>query len=351
MRPAIFALACAAALLAAVQPRADTVLKIAADSAPSRATEPSTLRFGVPAPPTSFLVRKVFGPWVKAVNQDAHGAVHAQIFAGSALGDFRVIYDRTVAGVADIGFGIFGPIARQFPVTQVVSLPFEAQNSAESSVAMWRLYANGTLSGELSKVKPLGLFTFPNATIHLAKPISSVADLKGKKLSVSTRLIGNVIEQLGATPFAIQPTDTYQSISRGVIDGIVTSWNAVETFKLSEVTRYHLEAPLGMSPGFVVMNKGAYARLPAAARAVIDKHSGAVLSRELGLATDSDAEEAKRKVGAMAGQKLDDIPAKDLGTWQAAAKTIADKWIKATPGGAKALTAFEVELERIRAGK
>ncbi len=336
LRPPVLALAAALALAAGL---------------PARAGEPMALRFGVPAPPNSFLVRDVFGHWVKEVNATAPDAVHAQIFAGSALGDFRVVYDRTVAGVSDIGFGIFGPIARQFPIVQVVSLPFEARNASESSVAMWRLYANGTLAGELAKVKPLGLFTFPNSTVHLAKPIAGVADLKGLKLSVSIKLIGNVIEQLGATPLAIQPTDTYQSISRGVIDGIVTAWNAVATFKLYEVTKYHLEAPLGMSPGFVVMNKQSYARLPAVAKKAVDARSGAVLSRELGLATDADANKTKARVAAMAGHKMEDIPAADQAVWRAAAKKVADAWVKATPGGAQALAAYEAELARLRAGK
>jgi TRAP-type C4-dicarboxylate transport system substrate-binding protein len=317
-------------------------------SSAAQAADPAQLKFGFPAPPQSFLKTKVFDAWVADANAAMAGAAEIKMFVGPVLGDFRNIYDRTIAGVADLSFGIFGPIGNQFPKTLVVSLPFETRDAIETSVVSWRLLASGLTAAEQSKVKSLALFSFPSASVHLDKAIAHVQGMKGLKLSVSTKLIGQVIENLGASPVAIPPTDTYQSLSRGVIQGIVTSWNAFQTFKLAEVTRHHIEAPLGASPAFLFMNKDSFARLPEAARKAIEARTGESLSRRLGVAVDQDEAANRNRVKALAGQTIAGIPAAEMGVWREAAQKAVDGWVADTEDGAKLLAALRAEVAKHR---
>ena len=48
----------------------------------------------------------------------------------------------------------------------VAALPFEAENATLASTALWNIYAKGITTKELDTVKPLALWTFPNAAIH-----------------------------------------------------------------------------------------------------------------------------------------------------------------------------------------
>ena len=73
---------------------------------------------------------KIFTPWAADVTKAANGAVEVKIFTGAVLANNQNIYDRTTAGVADIGFGVFGPLSSLFPQTNVATLPFESESTA-----------------------------------------------------------------------------------------------------------------------------------------------------------------------------------------------------------------------------
>jgi TRAP-type C4-dicarboxylate transport system substrate-binding protein len=163
--------------------------------------------------------------------------------------------------------------------------------------------------------------------------------------------MGQEMELLGAAPISLQPSDVYQSMQRGVIDGLLNSWTAVQTFKLHEVTSHHLEVPLGQSPAFVIFNKDSYAKLPAKARTAIDKSSGEVLSRRLGKATDGNRASGRAMVVAMKDHTISGLDAAETERWRARLQPVIDDWLKATPDGARVLAAFREELAKVRAGR
>ena len=314
------------------------------------ADEPLQLKFGFPAPPTSFVMTEVSQPWSKDVEAASNNAVQFTFFPGGAVGNFNNILDRTLNAVVDVSFGIFGPYADQFPRTHVTGLPFEANNTTESAIALWRLYANGTITPEYGQVHVLTLFNFPTAGLHTKKRISKLEDVKGMKFSVTSRSAGQVTELLGAVPITMTPSDVYQSAQRGLIDGINQSWTAVQTFKLYEVENFHLEAALGQNPAFFFMNKASYAKLPAAAKTAIDRHSGEVFARRTGKAVDANDASGSGMAKGMAGHLVYSLDAAETARWKKAVEPMAKEWIAATPDGAKILAAYRAELEKIRAG-
>ncbi len=321
------------------------VLAIAAAPSRARADEPVTLKFGFPAPVGSYVNTEGMTPWINEVEKASGGTLQIKLFAGPTLGTFRDIYDRTLAGVSQISFGVFGPYAGQFPRTQVADLPFLSDDAKISSAALWRLYAKGVLGPEFDKVKVLALFNFPNSALHTNKPIKTIDDIKGLKLAVSSRVLGNVAAALGASPVTLTPTEIYQGLSRGVADGAIIAWTAVKTFKLDEVTKDHLDVPLGEAPAFVFMNKIAYASLPAKARAAIDQHSGESFSAKLG-ANNEAADEAEGKdVAAKPGQSVEPLAAAQRAAWNARIEPVIDDWAKHTPDGAKVLAAYRQEIK------
>jgi TRAP-type transport system periplasmic protein len=322
---------------------------VVAAAAPARADAPVTLKFGFPAPVSSYVNTEGMTPWLNEVEKASGGTLKIKLFAGPTLGTFRDIYERTLSGVSQISFGVFGPLASQFPRTQVSDLPFLSDDTKISSVALWRVYTRGLLKPEFDKVKVLALFNFPSSTLNTAKPVKSIDDLKGFKVAVSSRMLGDAAAALGASPVTLTPTELYQGMSRGVVDGIFVAWTAVKTFKLDEVTKFHLEAPLGQAPAFVFMNKATYANLPAKAKAAVDKFSGEAFSQTLGANNQAADRAESKRVAASPGQSVTQISADQYAIWKARIGPITEAWVKHTPDGAKVLAAYREELKKLGA--
>jgi TRAP-type C4-dicarboxylate transport system substrate-binding protein len=315
----------------------------------ARADETVTLKFGFPAPVMSYVNTEGMTPWIDEVEKASGGTLKIKLFAGPTLGTFRDIYERTLSGVSQISFGVFGPLANQFPRTQVSDLPFLSNDTKRSSVALWRIYAEGALNPELDKVKVLALFNFPSSALNTTKSVKTIEDLKGMKVAVSSRMLGDVAAALGASPVTLTPTELYEGMSRGVVDAIFVAWTAVKTFKLDEVTKYHLEAPLGEAPAYVFMNKAAYASLPAKAKAAIDKFSGEPFSERLGAANQAADRAEAKAVAAESGQSVEPISPAQYAVWKARIDPVSEAWAKATPDGAKVLAAYREALAKLGA--
>ncbi|HEY3917481.1 MAG TPA: TRAP transporter substrate-binding protein [Stellaceae bacterium] len=322
---------------------------VAAAPAVASAEDAVTLKFGFPAPITSYVNTDGMAPWIDAVEKASGGTLKIKLFAGETLASVRNVYERTLSGVSQISFGIFGPYAGQFPRTQVADLPFLSPNATVSSVALWRVYASGLLAPEYRNVKVLALFNFPSAVLNTHKPIATLDDLKGMKIAVSSRTAADVMQALGASPVTLTPPETYEGISRGVADGADIAWTAVRTFRLAEVTKYHLDAPLGEAPAFVFMNKATYASLPAKAKAAIDKYSGESFSQKLGMANEVAGAGEAKTVAAQPGQSVTKLSPAQYAVWEARIQPVIDAWVKPTPDGAKVLAAYRAEIQKIAA--
>jgi TRAP-type transport system periplasmic protein len=317
----------------------------------ARADTPITLRFGFPAPPQSKVNVWGSGPWSEEVMKAAGGTIDIKLFPGNSIVNVQSTYDRTIAGVSDITFGIFGPLQGVFQMVNVTELPFEANNDTEASVALWRLWQQNLLDKAFDKVKVLSLFTFPAPVINTNKPIKTAEDMKGMKFAVAGRVLAELITALGGSPVTLGPPEFYQAQARGVVDGVFVGWSAITTFKIDDVTTYHTNTSAGYAPAFMMMNKGAYARLPQKAKDAIDKYSGEPYFKRMGEVTDRMDQVGQEITRARKGHTIITLSAAEKARWKKLAEPIVVSWIKRTPNGEKVLTAFRKSLEDIRAGK
>jgi TRAP-type transport system periplasmic protein len=324
------------------------IFAVALVAAPlAHADEPASLKFGYPGSVTSYVNTKGMTPWIKAVETASGGTLKITLYAGPTLGTIRDIYERTLAGVAQISFATFGPIASQFPRTQVADLPFLSADTETSSVALWRLYEKGYFGHEYDKVKVLALFNFGSSILNSNKPVATLDDLKGMKLSVASRTLAEITVALGASPVTLTTTELYQAMSRGTVDGLLIGWTAIKTFKLQEVAKDHLELALGEAPAYVFMNKAAYAALPAKARRAIDENSGEKFSRKLGANNEAAGREESKLIAATAGQSVAQLSPAQKSMWRARIQPVIDAWVKRTPDGAKVLAAYRNEIRSL----
>jgi TRAP-type C4-dicarboxylate transport system substrate-binding protein len=176
-------------------------------------------------------------------------------------------------------------------------------------------------------------------------------DFKGVKFAVTSRTSGEYLEMLGGVAINMQPSEVYQAMQRGVVEGTALGWPAVPTFKIEEVAKHHLDVFYTVNPAFVFMNKDAYAKLSGKAKATIDKYSGEAYSRRLGEVTDRMDANGREHTRSQSGQQFTTIDGAELERWKKLFAPVIDEWVKATPDGARVLAAYKAEIAKIRAAK
>jgi TRAP-type C4-dicarboxylate transport system substrate-binding protein len=319
---------------------------MAAGMALPAAAEPIILKLNSPAPPRSYLHSGVFEPWAQALEQASDGTLKIQMFYGGTLGNFAVTYDRVIDGVADIGFILTAFAGGKFKQQDVAALPFETKDANEAAAALWKIYEKGLTSAEFEQVKLLGIWTFPNSALHTKEPLRTIDEVKGKKLVTTSAIAAKVATHLGATPVTFRPDEAYQAISRGITDGCIMPFTGMETFKIHEVAKYHLDAALGGDAAILFMNKQRYDGLPAKAKEALDKNSYLSLSQRLGAKTTAEWSRARDGVK----DTVSVLSADQEKIWKGALEPMAKEFVSSTPEGAKVLEAFRAEVAAMRSG-
>jgi TRAP-type C4-dicarboxylate transport system substrate-binding protein len=266
------------------------------------------------------------------------------MFLGGTLGNFAVTYDRVLDGVADVGFTLTALTGGKFKQQDVAALPFESKNSLGAATALWNLYEKGVTAGEFDAVKPLGIWTFPNAALNSKTPVKSLEDLKGKKITTSNQIAGRTVGALGGASVTLRPDEVYQALSRGIADMALMPLTGVATFKIFEVTKHHVDAAMGADSAMVFMSRKRWESLPARAKAAIEKHSNLAFSERLGQAADG---EWARSRAAL--QNVTTLPPQEEAQWKKRVAPVAEQWTRETPNGAKVLEAFRAEIAAFEA--
>jgi TRAP-type C4-dicarboxylate transport system substrate-binding protein len=311
------------------------------------AAEPITLKLNSPAPPWSYVNKEVLGPWAEAVTAASDGTLQVQTFYGGTLGNFGNTYDRVVDQVVDVGFILFAFASGKFKQQDVAALPFEAETAILSSIALWNIYEQGLTAKEFDAVRPLGLWTFPNAAIHSREPIRTLDDFKGKKLIASNAIAAKMIPALGATPISFRPDEAYTALQRGTTDGALMPFTGMETFKLHEVTKYHLDAALGGDAAMIFIGRKRYDALPAKAKEAIDRNSYLPLARKLGEKTQEQWEKSRNLVK----DSVVTLSGEQEAEWRKRVSPIAVEWAQSVPDGVKVLEAFRAAVVAQRTQK
>ena len=311
--------------------------------------EPTLLKFGNAGVPSALSVSMAQTPFAESVTKDSDGTLEVKLFLGPTLADNNNVIDRLKDGVIEIGTGLVGLYPALFPRTTVAMLPFESTNAHEAGVALMRLAQSGVLDAEMHDYKVLELGLYANMSVHAKKPVNNLADLQGMKVAVMSKTMAQVIEQLGAAPISMQPSEFYSSIQHGVVNAAGIGWPGMPPFKLPEVVQYHLQASLTGEGNFTLMRKATYEKLPAQARAAIDKHAGMPFTLLWAKAIQAQDNQGIEMVKA-AKQPITTLAPEEEARWKARAQPVVDAWVASTPDGAKVLAAYRAEIAKIRAG-
>jgi TRAP-type C4-dicarboxylate transport system substrate-binding protein len=122
-------------------------------------------------------------------------------------------------------------------------------------------------------------------------------------------------------------------------------------FRIGDAAKNHYEVPFGTAAAGVFMNLEAYNALPAPARAAIDKHSGAALSRLHGVEFDKRYRENLEKTKPLKDHSFVFPSAAERDAIKRRLQPITDRWIQENPEGRKRYDAMAATLEDVRKGR
>ncbi len=189
--------------------------------------------------------------------------------------------------------------------------------------------------------------TFPY-NIHTDFPVTKIADLKGKKLRAGGPVAAATMKALGAVPVGMPIPAVAENISKHVLDGTAADWNVMYAFRIVDVATHHYMAQLGTVPIGVLMNKGSWEKLPADAKAEIDKLSGETLSRRFGKVNGRVQEDFLKKTQAMKDHTFVFPDKAALAEWDKTVDPVIGEWASHHPNGKKLLDTLRQELKAIR---
>lgn len=291
-----------------------------------------TLKLHQFLPPQANVPAHILIPWAEKVSADSNGALKIDVFSAMALGGTPPqLIDQARDGVVDIVWTLPGYTPGRFPRVEVFELPFMMTDAEAASRAYWDLFKSDMEETDFKDFKILGTWVHGPGIIHTkGDAIASLADVSGKKLRGPTRVINDLLGELGATPVGMPVPAIPESLSKGVIDGAVIPWEVTPALKVAELTGNHTEfggdTALYTAAFVLAMNKSVYEGLPEAAKAAIDANSGMEFSAHAGK-TMQDYDAPGREIAVSAGNTIATIDGAELDAFKAAAQPVIDRWL------------------------
>ena len=315
------------------------------------AQQPAKLKFAVFTPDKEQTFLTTMKPFAEAVNKEAKGAVEIDLFPNGALGRSPLTQAQMVLdGVADIAWVIASYTPGRFQENEVLELPGLFRDLKESTTVYTRLVSSGQLKG-YDEYFVIGTFGTAPYSIHSRGQITSLADIKGKKIRSSGAIEGATIKALGGVPIGMPVTEVPEAVSRGTVDGTTSHPSPLFDFGIARVTTAHYFTRLGIVPLAILLNRKKFDSLPKQAQDAIRKYSGewvAVRFNEgIGAYNDSLVkqlqDDPKRKVV---------FPSEaELAAARAAYQPVIAEWAARTPRNAELLKAVESEIAKVRSGR
>ena len=264
--------------------------------------------------------------WAKEIEKRTGGKVQITVFPGGTLTPADKCYDGVVKGISDIGFSVLAYTRGKFPLTEVSDLPLGMKSGLVATKVINDYYKKFKPK-EFDEVKVMYLHGHGPGIIHSKKEVKTLEDLKGMKIRC-TGMAAKIAGALGATPVAMPMGETYDALSRGVVDASMAPQEALQGWKWGEVVKFTTEDwGASYSSGmFVVMNKDKWNSLPPDVQKIIEQVNEEYIEKQGKLWDELD--KAGRDYTIARGNKIISLSRDENLRWEKAVKPLLDEYKK-----------------------
>ena len=314
--------------------------------------DPVTLTLGHPFPEQHPIHQGALIPFAEAVNEGTDGTITIEFHPGGALAPAPQVYDNMQVGGQDLGWALQGYTAGRFPATEVIELPFQFESASQATEILWTLYDEyPELQAEYDDAHLLGLWVHDIGDLWTRdKQVLVLEDVAGLNLRFPTPVIGDLITEMGAIPVGMPAPQIFDSLSTGVIDGLMIAVSGLQSFQLYPELAYGTECNCYVAAQWFSMNLDTWNSLTPDAQAVIDAAAGRTVSFQAATVYDG-AYAAVSQTAIDEGVEKYVLPDDELARWLAVGDTVIADWVTEREGeGLPAQAMFDRMQELIDAG-
>jgi len=211
--------------------------------------------------------------WAEELENRTNGRVKVTIYHAASLLHSKNMWEGILEGVADAGTMCMAYTPGRYPLLEIVDQPHGYLNTMVSSRILWELY---------KKFKPQSfadahvLYMYTSGVgknaggFYTKYPVRKMEDLKGHEIR-ATGMGSKSLELLGGTPVAIPMPEVYEALSKGIVEGVYTSFDPCKVYKHAELVKYLTPAPNPPASFYAVMNLDVWNSLPKDIQKIIDE--------------------------------------------------------------------------------
>ena len=164
-------------------------------------------------------------------------------------------------GVIDFAADYF--FSGSVPIARVMNLPMLIENDDEWRKAYAAVEPMIVDAFKKQGVVPLGSYRYPKQIVFTTFEISSLDDLKGHKIRVTSPEQGKFVESFGGSAITLSGSEVPTALQRGVIEGVLTA-SAGGAKKWGEFLPYNYRFAVNYGNSMIIANADSFASLSAA---------------------------------------------------------------------------------------
>jgi len=286
--------------------------------------------------------------WAKEIETRTDGRVKITVFPGGTLTAADKCYDGVEQGISDIGMSALGYTRGKFPLSEVTDLPL-GYRSGVAATELVNAYYEQFKPKEFDNVHIMYFHAHGPGFLHTKKPVATPADMMGMKIRC-TGLAAKIVTALGGTPVAMPMGETYDALSRGVVDGSMAPQESLQGWKWGEVVTCSTECygAAYTTAFFVAMNKAKWESLPKDVQEIIEKVNEEWIVKT-GQGWD-EIDQAGKEFSIARGNQIISLTAEEDAAWAKAVQPILDEYVKSMESkglpGAEALAFCQEQLKK-----
>jgi TRAP-type C4-dicarboxylate transport system substrate-binding protein len=281
----------------------------------------------VPARPEA----QAYAKFVDLVNKNAQGKLNIALHPGGSLGVkdvdmLRILPAGNVIQIAGLYPGYMTRDEPEYTVTVPPGVVKQPEKLVEALPALTRIYQE---TYDKWGIKLLGYVSHPVRDTHIMckEPISSLAQLKGKKLRVWEKFHVDTFSKLGVAAQVIGQNDLYVAMRQGVVDCAVYPIGFALTVSLQEVApNASYLFPYVLHPLNIIVSKKSFDGLtPDLQKVLIDAAQQVQKDTIAGYLKGDYDKEAEAEFVTKGGKALPAFPDADQDAFTKAAREVWEK--------------------------
>lgn len=265
----------------------------------------------------------------KEVEKESGGSLKIEIYPSAQLYKDKEVPQAVSSGAIEMGVASITRFAGTIPAVDIFYVPFMFPDSKKIKKATAPgSPVRGPLDEAILKTgaRPLWWQAFGGAII-LSKgaPIKTPDDMKGKKVRVFGKTLGEFVKATGGAPTLMSGSKQFLAYQRGTVDAGMTGLTTIPSRKLFQVMDHVTITNHADIEFLVLINEKVWQGLTDKERAIITK-AGKRVEAEL-----------REKVGTLEAEALafaktkmtvTEISDDDLAAWKKATASVVDTYIK-----------------------